>query len=188
MLVVCVVVLVEKRDHLSAHRSPGRISRRPRRPVRGLPAGALHVHRLGERTSARRGVPRPKRPCRERSSSRSRSDRPLRLLRLRDRHRFPLRRLLDRALLGPVPDRGRPLSRWLRRSWPGWPGSSPCSPRSSPARTRKLACSSTAAERASSRRGSAASSTRQHAGERAAVMAGAGLGIIGIWWISHLSV
>ena len=108
MLVVCVVVLVDQRAHLSGipfswappHRWPGR-------PVRGLPTRPLHVHRLGERSSARRGVPqseahRPESPLHIDRDRR----RPLRLLRLCHRHRLRLRRLLDRSLIGPVPDRG----------------------------------------------------------------------------------
>ena len=43
-----------------------------------------------------------------------------------------------------------------RRSWRGSPGSSPCSPPWSPARTRRRGCSSTAGARGCSRLGSAA--------------------------------
>ena len=61
MLVVCVVTLIDRRAHLSGIPFSWATSRRPGRPVGGLPARPVHVHRLGKRPRARRGVPDPRR-------------------------------------------------------------------------------------------------------------------------------
>ena len=124
----------------------GASHRWPDRPLGRLPAGPLHVHRLGERPGARRGVPqseahRPEGPLHLDRDRR----RPLRLLRLCHRHRLPLRRLLDRSLVGPVPDRGRPVPR--RSGRPGLDRRHRLGARH-PGRRRRTprpACSSTAA-------------------------------------------
>ena len=198
---VGVAVLVQVRSWSGLRRRAGRPAcpslgravllgaphRRPGRPLRGLPAGPVHVHRMGKRSRAGRGVPRSRgAPFREPCTYRSRSAGTVRLLRLCDGHRIRLRRLLDRALVGPVPQRGRPLS---RRSWPSWPGSpesSRCSPPWSPARTPRRACCSTAAELVCSRPARPAPPTGRHAGQCAVGHGGGGLGIIGVWWVSHL--
>ena len=58
MVVVCVVVLVDRaRPSLGDPVLLVPPQRRPGGPVGGLPACALHVHRLGERSGAGRGVP-----------------------------------------------------------------------------------------------------------------------------------
>ena len=114
MLVVCVV------DPRRPARAPlghavllGSPQGRPGRPVRGLPARSVHVHRLGKRSGPRRGVPRSEahRPESPVHIDRDRH-RTLRSLRLRDGLRLRLRRLFDRSLIGPVPGRGRPLPRY----------------------------------------------------------------------------
>ncbi len=136
----------------------GTSDRRTHRPLRRLPTGPLHVHRMGERSRAGRRVPNSEAHHSEGPIHLGRDRRrPVRLLRLFDRHRVQLRRLLHRALLGPVPHRGRPLfrrsghsglARWHRlRARHVW----------SPARTRKRACCSTAVEQVCSPPGSAAS-------------------------------
>ena len=118
MVAVCVVVLVDERGHLStapfswSHLTGG---------LAGLSAGfplALYMFIGWENGPALAEECRdPKRTVpRALFISIAIGAAPLRLLRLRHRHRLPLRRLVDRALLGPVPDRGRPLSRRAGRA------------------------------------------------------------------------
>jgi len=113
MLVVCAVVLVDERGHLSsapfswAHLSGGLTGLST-----GFSLGALHVHRLGERPGPRRRVPRPET---HRSESLYLSIAIGAALFVffayADRHRVPLRRLVHREVLGAVSHSGRQLPR-----------------------------------------------------------------------------
>ena len=113
MVVVCVLVLVDQRAHLSgipfswAHLTGG---------LAGLSAGfplALYMFIGWENGPALAEESRDPRRTIPEGPVHLGGDRgrPVRLLCLRDRHRLPLRRLLHRPFLGPVPHRGGSLSR-----------------------------------------------------------------------------
>ena len=190
MVAVCAIVLVEQRAHLSAipfswARLTGGLT--------GLSAGfplALYMFIGWENGPAlaeecrdpRRTVPWGPLPL-----DRGRG-RPVRLLRLRDRHRLQVRRLVYRAVFRPVPDRGGSVSR--RGGRPGLGGRNRVR-----ARHPDLSGELPGPHAVRRRPDRAAPAWLAHLRPRsetpinALVCHGtgsAGLGIIGIWWVSHL--
>jgi len=167
MLVVCAVVLVDERGHLSsapfswAHLSGGLTGLSRGFPWRSTCSSAGRTARPSPKSAATRNAPFESPVPLDRDRRRA-----VRVLRVRDRHRVPLRRLVHREVLVPfltVADN----SSAKRPSWPGSPGSCPSWQHWSPAAAHNRACSSTEDGQVSCRHGSGASVHGSTRGERA---------------------